>query len=79
MEEGSGANLWIEWAKLEVAQVRGEMYAPPVPHQEYAGLLVSLTRQEWPDTSSFDDPELVWRLHKHHHVGLIVCSTDYFH
>jgi hypothetical protein len=77
VEEGSGANPWIEWAKLEVAQVRGEMYASPLPRREYAGLLVSLARQEWPDTSSFDDPEIVWRLHKRHHVGLLVRSTDY--
>jgi hypothetical protein len=62
---------------LESAQIRGEIYVPPVSRQEYAGLLVSLARQEWPDTSGFNDPELVWRLHKRHHVGLIVRSLEY--
>jgi hypothetical protein len=38
--------------------------------------LVSLARQEWPDTSWFSEPELVWRLHKRHHVGFIVKSSN---
>ena len=42
-----------------------------------AGLLVSLARQEWPDTSSFQEPELVWRMSKSHHVGFIVKSPNY--
>ena len=77
VEHAAGVNPWIEWAKLEVAQVRGESYHPPSPRQEYAGLLVSLARQEWPDTGGFDDPELVWRLHKRHHVGFVVRSPHY--
>ena len=40
------------------------------------GLLVSLARQEWPDTSQFADPEIVWRMEKEHHVGLIVRSPS---
>jgi hypothetical protein len=39
--------------------------------------LVSLARQEWPDSSAFSDPEIVWRLQKRHHIGLIVRSPDY--
>ena len=38
---------------------------------------MSLARQEWPDTSAYNDAELVWRLHKKHHVGFIVASQDY--
>ena len=42
-----------------------------------AGLLISLARQEHPDTSAYNDPEIVWRLNdKKHHVGLIVKSPD---
>jgi hypothetical protein len=37
-------------------------------------VIVSLARQEWPDTSAYVDPEIVWRLKKKHHVGLIVAS-----
>ena len=40
-----------------------------------AGLLVSLAKQETPDTSAYNDPEIVWRMNeKKHHVGLIVKS-----
>jgi biotin carboxylase len=77
IEHATGVNLWREWARLEIAQARRERYHAPTQRHEYSGLLVSLARQEWPDTTAYDDPEIVWRLHKKHHVGLIVRSTDY--
>jgi biotin carboxylase len=77
VEAATGINLWREWARLEVANARGEDYAPPQPRQDYAGLLVSLARQESPDTSAYDDPEIVWRMNKHHHVGMIVASPSH--
>ena len=39
-------------------------------------MIVSLARQEWPDTSGYTEPEIVWRLKKRHHVGLIVASPS---
>ncbi len=72
----TGINLWAEWAKIEIAGGNAP-YAPPPRHSDYAGLLVSLSRQEYPDTSAFDDPEVVWRMHKKHHIGLIVKSANY--
>ena len=77
VEAATGINLWSEWARLEVADARGEQYAPPTPRQDYAGLLVSLARQEWPDTGAYTDPEIVWRMTKKHHVGLIVASPGH--
>ena len=68
--------MWAEWAKIEVASARGLAYEPPVPQESYGGLLVSLSRQEWPDYSSFTDPELVWTMRMHHHVGFILKSPD---
>jgi hypothetical protein len=76
IEHASGLNLWQEWARVEVAAARGVPYLLPDPQNNYAALLVSLARQEWPDTSGFTEPELVWRLHKQHHVGLIVKSPE---
>jgi hypothetical protein len=72
----SGLNMWAEWAKVEVAAARGCAYQPAQLPRQQAGLLVSLARQEWPDTSSFNDLELVWRMHKKHHVGFIVKSPQ---
>ncbi len=73
-EAATGINLWREWARLEIASARGEAYQPPPARRDYAGLLVSLARQEWPDLSAYDDGEIVWRLDKLHHAGLIVAS-----
>jgi hypothetical protein len=42
--------------------------------KDYAGIVLSLARQEWPDTSAYDDKEIVYRVKKRHHAGLIVQS-----
>jgi hypothetical protein len=76
LEIATGANLWAEWAKVEAAEASGAGYAPPPDRGDCAGLIVSLARQEWPDTSGYDDPEVAWRLAKHHHVGFIVRARD---
>jgi hypothetical protein len=41
---------------------------------EYAGIVLSLSKQDDPDTSAYDDPEIVYRVKKDHHAGLIVRS-----
>ena len=72
VEAESGIDLWAEWAKLEIRQGKWA-YELPRPREDYAGLLVSLSKQERPDTSHWTDPEIVWRLDsKAHHVGIIV-------
>ena len=75
VEAATGLNLWAEWAKVEVAGGDGG-YRPPVVNQDYAALLISLARQERPDTSAYNDPEIVWRLVQDHHAGLIVKSPS---
>lgn len=66
-------NLWHEWAKLEVAGEHGH-YEVPAHRNDYAGLVLSLARQEHPDTSAYADPEIVQRIDLPHHAGLIVRS-----
>ncbi|MEZ4456608.1 MAG: hypothetical protein R2882_08685 [Gemmatimonadales bacterium] len=72
-EAATGVNLWAEWARLEYL-AENEPYLLVPPRRQYAGLLLSLARQEWPDLSSYDAPEVVWRLSKRHHAGLIVAA-----
>lgn len=67
----TGLNLWHEWARLEVAGEHGRYEVPPHA-DDYAGLVLSLARQEHPDTSAYDDPEIVQRIDLPHHAGLIV-------
>lgn len=76
VEASSGINLWREWAKIEISQ--GEVpYKLPERREEYGGLIVSLARQEAPDTSEYNDPEIAWRMTNNpNHVGLIVRSSS---
>lgn len=74
VEAASGINLWTEWAKLESAKAHGKSYKLPKVQKNNAGIVVSLSRFEHPDTSSFTDKEVWWRMNKKHHIGLIVQS-----
>jgi biotin carboxylase len=74
IEAASGLNLWREWAKIEIAGEKGT-YTRPSAHSDRAGILVALSRDEHPDTSGFNDPEIVWRMNKPYHVGLVVRSN----
>ena len=76
VEAATGISLWAEWARLENAEARGIPYQIPERRHDQAGILVSLSRFEWPDMSSFNDPEVVWRINKAHHVGMIVQSDS---
>ncbi len=75
VEAATGVNLWREWAKAEIAGDGGS-YAPPKIVHQSAGIILSLARQENPDTSAYDAPEVVRRIRKAHHAGLIVASPD---
>ena len=76
VEAASGVNLWAEWSRLETAVARGTTYKAPRDKRHHAGIVVSLSRYENPDTASFTDPELVWRMHKKWHIGLIVKAPE---
>jgi biotin carboxylase len=75
VEAATGINLWREWARIEVAGGNGSYRLPPT-REEYAGVILSLARQDNPDTSGYNDPEVFLRVKKHHHAGLILRSTD---
>ena len=48
----------------------------PDHRQEYAGLVICLARDEWPDLSAYNDPEVVWRVPRANHAGLLLASPD---
>jgi biotin carboxylase len=75
VEAATGINLWREWARIEVAGGDGS-YKLPAVREKYAGVILSLARQEEPDTSGYDDPEVFLRIKRHHHAGLILRSGD---
>jgi len=71
LEAASGVNLWREWARLEIADGKGRSKITPL-RKEYAGIILSLAKQEYPDTSSYTEDEITYRVKKRHHAGLIV-------
>ncbi len=73
VEAATGLNLWREWADIEIAGEDGT-YEVPAHADRAAGLVLSLARQREPDTSAYADPEIVFRVNKPYHVGLIVAS-----
>ncbi|MEL6307296.1 MAG: ATP-grasp domain-containing protein [Chloroflexota bacterium] len=77
IEYATGVNLWREWGRLVISQMRGESYTLPEVKENYGGLMMTLSKQEHPDMASYDAPEVVWRAQKAYHAGLIVVSPDY--
>ncbi|HEV2881095.1 MAG TPA: ATP-grasp domain-containing protein [Pyrinomonadaceae bacterium] len=75
LEAACGLNLWREWAKLELSG--DDAYKAEPEREEYGGIVLSLARQEWPDTSHYTDTEIVYRVRKPYHVGLVVRSPDH--
>jgi hypothetical protein len=75
VEAATGVNLWREWARVEIAGEQ-DPYSAPVSRHRHAGIVLSLARQEQPDTSEYRDPEIPLRIAKRHHAGLIVASLD---
>lgn len=75
VETATGINLWREWARIEISGGDGTYKLPPT-REEYAGVILSLARQENPDTTAYNDPEIVLRIKKHHHAGLVLRSAD---
>jgi len=75
VEAATGINLWREWARLEVGAGK-EHYQLPAVRQDYAGVILSLARQENPDTSGYNDAEIIYRVQKYHHAGFVLRSSS---
>lgn len=68
--------LWAEAARIEIADIKGIPYQLPAHREAYAGLITCLARNEFPDLSAYNDPEIVWRLDKPYHAGLLVAAGE---
>ena len=76
VEFSTGVNPWREWARIEAALALRRDFTLSPTTEAYAGSVISLARQEIPDLSAYNDPEVVYRMKKHHHAGLIVRSDS---
>src|SRR5271155_2172778 len=71
VDAATGVNLWREWARIETNS-GNTPYTLPKRRRDYAGVVLSLARQEIPDTSAYNDPEIVQRITKKYHAGFIL-------
>ncbi len=72
----TGVCLWHEWAKMELLEAEGKPYQLPEWEPSYGAGIFTLARQEWPDMSAYNDPEVAWVQKKKHYAGLILKSED---
>ncbi|MGL2964636.1 ATP-grasp domain-containing protein [Flavobacterium sp. RSB2_4_14] len=77
VEAASGVNLWGEWAKIEDCLVKEKEYKLPTIKKEFAGIVLTLSKFEHPDLSSFSDPEVCFKVPLEYHAGLIVKSDNH--
>jgi biotin carboxylase len=73
LEHACNFNLWREWARIETA-TEEKPYKAPKLRKDFAGVALALANQDKPDTSHYTDEEIVYRVSKAKHVGLIFYS-----
>ena len=72
--EASNINLWKEWAAIENALVKETKYVLPKLKKGYSGIVLTLSKFQHPDLSSFSDSEVCFRVPLDYHAGLVVKS-----
>lgn len=76
IEAATAINLWKEWAAIEHALINGITYKLPKSKKEYAGIVLTLSKFENPNLSSFNNPEVCFKVPLKYHAGLIVKSEN---
>ena len=76
VEAASNINLWKEWAAIEDSLVKETKYSLPKVKKGYAGIVLTLSKFQYPDLSSFSNPEVCFRVPLDYHAGLIVKSDS---
>lgn len=75
--EASNINLWKEWATIEDTLAKGTKYVLPKVKKGYAGIVLTLSKFQHPNLSSFSDPEVCFKVPLDYHAGLIVKSDKH--
>ncbi|MDE3199396.1 MAG: ATPase [Acidobacteriota bacterium] len=75
IEAATTVNLWHEWARLEVANLRNDHYAEPKYRELYAGSILCNAVLEENDINQFKAPEIVKHFCRSREAGLIIRSA----
>ncbi len=70
----TGLCLWHEWAKIELLP-KGE-YKLPKFDKVYGGGIFTLSRQDDPDLTAYNVPEVAWVQKKKNYAGLLLKSEN---
>lgn len=73
----TGMTIWQEAARLELADLRGELYELPKLRNDYAGLIAAPSKVPFADTSAYTDAEITLRPRSEEFVSLIVGSPEH--
>src|SRR5437899_12666891 len=68
IETATSINLWREWARLEVGAGNRPYKLPPF-RRDYAAVILSLARQDHPDTSASPHPEITYSIPNYNNPG----------
>ena len=77
IDHACGINLWREWMNIEHALLTGTTYKLPKARKDYGAVLVTLAKQEHPSLDDYMVAEIVYRIVKPYHAGVIVTSKDH--
>ena len=75
VEAETGLNLWVEWARLEIAQFQGP-YRLPKTHEAYAGVAACMAPYERPDLRGYAIPGVQPLEAKPYHASVLVHGAD---
>ena len=76
IETATGINIWHEWARLENALLKKKPYEITKPTGFFAGLILSLANEKYPDTTLFERKEVVKFIPMEHHIGIVYKSNE---
>jgi biotin carboxylase len=76
VEAETGLNLWVEWARLEIAQAHATAYRLPTVQKAYAGVAACMAPYEHPDLRHYAQPGVKPLEAKPYHASVLVEGAD---
>lgn len=76
VEASTKVNLWREWVKIETDVLNKNKYNLTYERNNFAGLIIALAKDKYPDITDFQREELVKSLNLEHHISLLYKSDS---
>lgn len=76
IEVSTHVNLWREWVKIETAVLNKSSYELSYKRDCFAGLIIALAKDKFPDITDFRIAELVKSLDLEYHISLLYRSDS---